>query len=55
MNRSSKGFGLTGVLLTVIVLIVSAIISTSVSSQDAPVAKAVKLKAAEKISSNKQS
>ncbi|MCC2606295.1 hypothetical protein [Planctobacterium marinum] len=46
MNRSSKGFGLTGVLLTVIVLIVSAIISTSVSSKDTPSLKPVEHKTA---------
>ncbi len=32
MNRSSRGFGLIGVLLAVIVLIVSAVVSTSASS-----------------------
>ncbi len=34
MNRSSKGFGITGVLVAVIVLMVSAVISTSASSQE---------------------
>lgn len=36
MNRSSKGFGLAGVFVTVVVLIVSAIISTTASSSDIP-------------------
>ncbi|WP_199271331.1 hypothetical protein [Paraglaciecola sp. L1A13] len=36
MNRSSKGFGLAGVLATVVVLIVAAIFSTSAKSQSAP-------------------
>ena len=40
MNRSSKGFGLAGVFVTVIVLIVSAVVSTTVSSDEyAPNAK----------------
>ena len=34
MNRSSRGFGLIGVLLAVIVLIVSAVMSTSASSNE---------------------
>ncbi|BDX07826.1 hypothetical protein [Planctobacterium marinum] len=34
MNRSSKGFGLAGVFITVVVLIVSAVISTTVSSDE---------------------
>lgn len=33
MNRSSKGFGLAGVLATVVFLIVAAIFSTSAKSQ----------------------
>jgi hypothetical protein len=32
MNRSNKGFGLTGVLITVILLIVAAIFSASAKS-----------------------
>lgn len=32
MNRSNKGFGLTGVIVTVIVLIVAAIFSASAKS-----------------------
>jgi hypothetical protein len=32
MNRSNKGFGLTGVLITVIFLIVAAIFSASAKS-----------------------
>lgn len=32
MNRSNKGFGLTGVLVTVILLIVAAIFSASAKS-----------------------
>ncbi|WP_339768556.1 hypothetical protein [uncultured Paraglaciecola sp.] len=36
MNRSSKGFGLAGVLATVVVLIVAAIFSTSAKSQSVP-------------------
>ena len=34
MNRSNKGFGLTGVLLAVIVLIVSAVLSTTATSAE---------------------
>lgn len=34
MNRSSKGFGLAGVLATVVFLIVTAVISTSASSAE---------------------
>lgn len=34
MNRSSKGFGLAGVFLAVVVLIVSAVMSTSASSHE---------------------
>lgn len=34
MNRSSRGFGLIGVFLAVIILIVSAVMSTSASSQE---------------------
>lgn len=34
MNRSGKGFGLTGVFVAVVVLIVSAIVSTSASSNE---------------------
>ncbi|MCY7294574.1 hypothetical protein [Alteromonas sp. a30] len=34
MNRSSKGFGLIGVFLAVVVLIVSAVMSTKVSSDE---------------------
>ncbi|MFT6897636.1 MAG: hypothetical protein ACJA13_002047 [Paraglaciecola sp.] len=33
MNRSSKGFGLAGVLATVVLLIVAAIFSASATSQ----------------------
>ncbi|WP_166425028.1 hypothetical protein [Paraglaciecola sp. 20A4] len=36
MNRSSKGFGLAGVLATVVVLILAAIFSTSANSQTVP-------------------
>lgn len=36
MNRSNKGFGLAGVLVTVIVLIVAAIMSASATSSDYP-------------------
>jgi len=36
MNRSNKGFGLTGVLLTVIFLIVAAIFSASAKSSTLP-------------------
>ncbi len=35
MNRSSRGFGLIGVFLAVVVLIVSAVMSTKVSSDEA--------------------
>lgn len=34
MNRSNKGFGLTGVFVAVIILIVSAVMSTSASSSE---------------------
>ncbi|MDO6709261.1 MULTISPECIES: hypothetical protein [Alteromonadaceae] len=33
MNRSSKGFGLTGVFATVLFLVVLAVVSTPASSQ----------------------
>lgn len=36
MNRSNKGFGLTGVLVTVILLIVAAIFSASAKSSPLP-------------------
>jgi Tfp pilus assembly protein PilE len=36
MNRSSKGFGLVGVLVTVIVLAVAAVMSASASSTTMP-------------------
>ncbi|XOV79362.1 MAG: hypothetical protein ACFHVJ_21005 [Aestuariibacter sp.] len=36
MNRSGKGFGLAGVFVAVVVLIVSAIVSTSASSTELP-------------------
>ncbi|MEO9946151.1 MAG: hypothetical protein ABJH28_06030 [Paraglaciecola sp.] len=36
MNRSNKGFGLTGVLVTVIFLIVAAIFSASAKSTTLP-------------------
>ncbi|MGY0622787.1 MAG: hypothetical protein ACW7DO_11040 [Paraglaciecola chathamensis] len=36
MNRSSKGFGLAGVLATVVFLIVAAIFSASPKSQPIP-------------------
>jgi hypothetical protein len=32
MNRSNKGFGLTGVFATVVILIVAAIVSASANS-----------------------
>lgn len=34
MNRSSRGFGLIGVFLAVVILIISAVVSTSASSED---------------------
>lgn len=34
MNRSSKGFGLAGVLATVIFLVVTAVMSTSANSAE---------------------
>lgn len=34
MNRSSRGFGLTGVFVAVVILIVSAVLSTSASSAE---------------------
>ena len=34
MNRSSKGFGLTGVIATVLILIVSAVVSSSANSAE---------------------
>lgn len=34
MNRSSKGFGLIGVFLAVVVLVVSAVMSTQASSDE---------------------
>ena len=50
MNRSNKGFGLTGVIVTVVVLIVAAIFSASAKSSsisqfsvDAPVEPIIKL------------
>lgn len=36
MNRSSKGFGLAGVLITVIVLTVAAMMSATATSSDIP-------------------
>jgi hypothetical protein len=36
MNRSNKGFGLTGVIVTVIFLIVAAIFSASAKSSTLP-------------------
>ena len=36
MNRSNKGFGLTGVIVTVIFLIVAAIFSASAKSSTIP-------------------
>lgn len=36
MNRSNRGFGLAGVFLAVVVLIVSAVISTAASSEELP-------------------
>ncbi len=36
MNRSSKGFGLTGVAIAVLVMIVTAIYSTSAKSAELP-------------------
>jgi len=36
MNRSNKGFGLTGVIVTVIFLIVAAIFSASAKSSTPP-------------------
>ena len=38
MNRSNKGFGLAGVLVTVILLIVAAIFSASAKSSTLPIA-----------------
>ncbi len=37
MNRSSKGFGLTGVFATVLFLVVAAVVSASANSEEAPV------------------
>lgn len=34
MNRSSKGFGLAGVLLTVVFLVVTAVMSASANSAE---------------------
>lgn len=34
MNRSNKGFGLTGVFVAVVILIVSAVLSTTASSEE---------------------
>ena len=34
MNRSNKGFGLTGVFFAVVVLIVSAVLSTTATSAE---------------------
>lgn len=34
MNRSNKGFGLTGVFLAVVVLIISAVLSTTATSAE---------------------
>jgi hypothetical protein len=36
MNRSNKGFGLTGVIITVILLMVAAIFSASAKSSPVP-------------------
>ena len=36
MNRSSKGFGLAGVIVTVIVLAVAAMMSATATSSDFP-------------------
>jgi len=36
MNRSSKGFGLTGVAVAVVLMFVTAVFSTSAKSADAP-------------------
>ncbi|GAA0857085.1 hypothetical protein [Aliiglaciecola litoralis] len=34
MNRSSKGFGLTGVFITVLVLVITAVMSSSAKSAE---------------------
>lgn len=34
MNRSNKGFGLTSVFVAVVILIVSAVLSTTASSEE---------------------
>ncbi len=36
MNRSSKGFGLTGVAVAVVLMFITAVFSTSAKSADAP-------------------
>ena len=36
MNRSSKGFGLTGVAVAVVFMFITAVFSTSAKSADAP-------------------
>ena len=36
MNRSSKGFGLTGVAVAVVLMFVTAVFSTSAKSAEAP-------------------
>lgn len=36
MNRSSKGFGLTGVAIAVVLMFITAVFSTSAKSADAP-------------------
>lgn len=36
MNRSSKGFGLTGVAVAVVLMFVTAVFSSSAKSADAP-------------------
>lgn len=36
MNRSSKGFGLTGVAVAVVLMFITAVFSTSAKSADIP-------------------
>ncbi|MDP5041300.1 MAG: hypothetical protein NWQ26_10595 [Paraglaciecola sp.] len=40
MNRSNKGFGLTGVFATVVILIIAAIFSASAKSDQTTIATA---------------
>lgn len=37
MNRSSKGFGLIGVFATVLILVITAVLSTSANSAEMPI------------------